>query len=295
MTRRAIFLVNHRSRSGRDLAERAARQLRSLGIELLEVPSVTKALSGDAVRRLAKQGATMAIVGGGDGTLNAAIDAVAHLRLPLGVLPLGTANDFARTLGIPQEVHKACEVIAAGRTRRVDLGIVNGKYFLNDASLGVSSAIVGRLTRAAKKRWGILAAAGLALQSAVRARRFGVEIRYGRRTMKTKAYQVTIGNGVSLGGVIGNLDASIDDGKLDLYVVESKRLVDVALMLPHVASGRYDANPYVVTAKGKRFVVKTTRRLRVFADGEPAGTTPATIVVARRAMRVFVPREQFAT
>lgn len=289
MNRRALFLVNHRSRSGRELSARARQSLESLGFELIDVPFRANDSPSRAMLQLGKRGARMVIIGGGDGTLNGAIDAVARLKLRVGILPLGTANDFARTLGLPQDLEGACRVIADGRTKSIDLGTVNGKFFLNDASMGVSSTIAVRLTRSAKKRWGVFAAAGIALQAARGARRFKVDIRCDGRSISALAYQVTIGNGVFLGGVVANYDASVHDGLLDMYVLETKRVGDVARMLPFAAAGMYDANPFVLTGKGKRFVLNTSRRLKIFTDGEPAGTTPAVIRVAPRALRVFVP------
>jgi diacylglycerol kinase (ATP) len=289
MSRRALFLVNHRSRSGREFSDRARSALVRFGFDLVDVPRASKETPSQALLALGKRGASIAIIGGGDGTLNGAIDALARLKVRVGILPLGTANDFARTLGIPQDLEGACRVIAGGRTKSIDLGTVNGKFFLNDASMGVSSTIAARLTRSAKKRWGVFAAAGIALRAVRGARRFTVDIRCDRRTISASAYQVTIGNGVFLGGVVTNHDASVRDGLLDMYVLESKRAADVVRMLPYAAAGIYDANPFVLTAKGKRFVVKTSRRLRIFTDGEPAGTTPATIAVVPKALRVFVP------
>jgi diacylglycerol kinase (ATP) len=289
MTRRALFLVNHRSRSGRELSARARDALMNLGFDLIDVPRTSKESPSQALLEFGRRGASLAIVGGGDGTLNGAIDALARLKLRVGILPLGTANDFARTLGIPQDLDGACRVIADGRTKSIDLGTVNGKFFLNDASMGVSSTIASRLTKSAKKRWGVFAAAAIALRAVRGARRFIADIRCDRRLISASAYQVTIGNGIFLGGVVANYDASVHDGLLDMYVLESKRPADVARMLPYAAAGIYDANPFVRTAKGKRFVVKTSRRLNIFTDGEPAGTTPATIAVAPKALRVFVP------
>jgi diacylglycerol kinase family enzyme len=76
-------------------------------------------------------------VGGGDGTLNAAADCVMQMNRPLGILPMGTANDLARTLGIPADLDAAVQIIAAGRTRRIDLDLVNGHPFFNVASIGL--------------------------------------------------------------------------------------------------------------------------------------------------------------
>ena len=94
------------------------------------------------------------IVAGGDGTLNAALQGLVEAGLPLGIIPLGTANNLARTLGIPSDPAGACEVIAAGHRRRIDLGWVNGRYFCTTASVGLSVQITEELSPEAKRRWG---------------------------------------------------------------------------------------------------------------------------------------------
>lgn len=289
MRHKALFYVNRRSRNGRALAERAAAMLDELGFDLIDVPALGHGSIASALREPQARGADLAIVGGGDGTLNSAVDALARAKLPVGILPLGTANDFARTLGIPQSLRAACATIRKGRVKAIDLGSVNGKFFLNGASLGLANAAAGMLTKAAKARWGIFAAAGMALAAATRARRFRVNVRCDRKEIKADAYQVIIGNGIFFGGFMANFDARVDDRRLDMIVLETKRIADLARMIPYAASGQYDANPYLLTMKGRRFDVTTSRTMRIFADGDLVGKTPATIRVAPAALKVIVP------
>ena len=96
----------------------------------------------------------LVIVGGGDGTLNSAASGLAYTGLPLGVLPLGTANDFARTVGIPNDPVKAAEIIAAGNAKPVDLGEVNGHLFFNVASIGFSAELAARTERTRQEALG---------------------------------------------------------------------------------------------------------------------------------------------
>ena len=96
----------------------------------------------------------MVIIGGGDGTLNAAAAGLAELKLPLGILPLGTANDLARTLKIPPDLKSALEIIGGGRIRSIDVGIVNDVMFFNVASIGLSAELAEKLTAETKRRFG---------------------------------------------------------------------------------------------------------------------------------------------
>ena len=117
-----------------------------------------------------------AVVGGGDGTINAAAFGVIEAGLPLGILPMGTANDLARTLGIPSDIDGAARFIADGNTRRIDLGLVNGEPFFNVASLGLSAELAQKLTRDIKRRFGRLGYALVALNVLAHARPFRATI-----------------------------------------------------------------------------------------------------------------------
>src|SRR3712207_6143705 len=125
MSQRALLLVNRHARQGQGSLDQAAGQLRDLGLQITEEP-ISKARRPSDLIRAYRGRVDLVIVGGGDGTLNAAVDGLVDAQLPLGILPLGTANDLARTLGIPTDLAAACQVIAAGQRRQIDLGWVNG-------------------------------------------------------------------------------------------------------------------------------------------------------------------------
>ena len=153
--RRVLLVVNPRARRGTGPIAAARGVLEQAQMTVTEaVPGEGESIA-DIIRRNARN-SDLVVVGGGDGTLNAAAPALVETSLPFGVIPLGTANDFARTIGIPTDPRKAAELIAAGNLKWIDLGEVNGKLFFNVASIGFSAELAHELTVEAKRRWGTL-------------------------------------------------------------------------------------------------------------------------------------------
>lgn len=204
------------------------------GMALVRAFPADRDAVADLIRQHARLGTVDCVVmGGGDGTLNAAALALAETKLPLGVLPLGTANDFARTLDIPADLPAAAAVIADGLTRRVDLGIVNGHPFFNVASIGLSVRLTRELTAERKRRWGRFAYAIAAARALSQARRpfTALIARDGYAPERVKTPQIAVGNGRYYGGGMAVREsARIDDQCLDLYSLEVKGVIRLALM-----------------------------------------------------------------
>jgi diacylglycerol kinase (ATP) len=116
------------------------------------------------------------VIGGGDGTLSKALPALLKLKKPLAVLPLGTANDLARTLGLPADPLKAAEIALGGREHKIDVGLANGKPYLNVASVGVASEVIKRQSKALKRTWRVLAYAISLMQATRRLQPFFVDL-----------------------------------------------------------------------------------------------------------------------
>lgn len=153
MTKKALLLINRYSRKGEKFLPQAVEYFYSHDFELIIKPLKHPRELGLVVQEYHKQ-VDCVIVGGGDGTLNGVVDSLVETKLPLGILPLGTANDLARTLNIPFSIKQACEVITRGNLKAIDLGWVNGKHFFNVASIGLSVEITRQLSRGLKRRWG---------------------------------------------------------------------------------------------------------------------------------------------
>lgn len=231
------------------------------------------------------------LIGGGDGTMNAAARAILDSGLPFGILPLGTANDLARTLAIPTALAEAGRVAARGRIKAIDLGEVNGKLFFNVASIGLPVAVAEAMDEGEKARWGV-AGYLLAFRRAWRSTRaFRVRIDCDGRQVSVRSIMVAVGNGrYHGGGLTVAEDAALDDGRLDLYSLRPQTLLDLALMLPALLRGRQRAFRTVLQLQGQRIELRTRRAKKINVDGEVVSRTPAVFRVLPRAVRVIVPR-----
>ena len=290
MPRRALLIVNEKSRNGAANLEASRERLKAYGIEPIYRACERRE---DLSRLIVEQGkeVDLVVIGGGDGTINAAAEGVIEEGLPLGILPLGTANDLARTLGVPPDLDAAARIIAAGRTRRIDLGLVNGQPFFNVASLGLSAELAQELTSDAKRRFGRLSYAIAALRVLSRARPFSAIISSPEGTARVRTLQIAVGNGRYYGG--GNAvetSAAIDDEHLDLYSLELNRAWKLALMARSFRAGSHGAWREVRAVRSKEFDVRTRKPRPINADGEIVTHTPAHFAIRPGVVEVFAPR-----
>lgn len=290
MDRRALILANPHSRSAGAGVDAAVAELHKAGIDVLRPAWREGESLASTIERYGDK-VDFVVIAGGDGSLNAAASALIEHGLPLGILPGGTANDLARTLGLPLDMAGAARVIAAGRIEAIDVGDVNGKPFFNVASLGMSAKLADRLSRETKRRWGRLAYALTATEVLIEARRFGAVIRSDEgEEVTVRSLQIAVGNGRHYGGgMIVEETAKIDDGRLDLYSLEFADVWKLPFMALAFRQGRHGLKDEVRTMSGSRFEIQTRRPMPVNADGEIVTQTPAVFSVRPRAIQVFVP------
>ncbi len=287
--RKAVLLVNPGARSGGDGIDALAARLAAGGVAVAREPMGSVEAVTACLQRWADD-ADCAVVAGGDGSINMASAGIAASGLTLGILPMGTANDLARTLGLPETPEAAADVILAGHRRRIDLGTVNGKPFFNVASIGLATDLARELSGDLKKRWGRLGYAIAAFRALARARRFSATIIESDTSTRTRTMQIAVGNGRFYGGgTVVASHAEIDDGHLDLYSLEMRQVWRLALMLPSFRSGEHGAWSEVHTARGTEFQILTVKPRPVNADGEIITETPARFAVHPNAVSVFVP------
>lgn len=287
--RRALMLVNPNARRGGEALEPVIERLAQGGVDaVIERFETPDEVSADIVRR--RHEADMVIVCGGDGTINSAARGVLETKLPMGIMPMGTANDLARTLGIPDDLLRAADVISAGHISRIDLGEVNGHPFFNVASLGLSVELARGLTPDAKRRWGKLGYALAALKVASRAKRFRAEIISDAGRERVKTLQIAVGNGVHYGGgTVIHAEATIEDGHLDLYSLELKNVWKFGLMLGAFRRGEHGAWDEVRTARSTEFDIRTEKPMPINTDGDLITETPAHFLIRSKAVSVFSP------
>ncbi|MEC4895694.1 MAG: lipid kinase [Oscillatoria sp. PMC 1051.18] len=290
LNKTALLIVNLHSRNGQQHRSEIIDRLKSLGFSLVEASTENPQELPNLIRSYSDR-VDLVIVGGGDGTLNLAIEGLLDTKLPLGIIPLGTANDLGRTLGIPRNLAAACDAIAQGKKKQIDLGWVNGQYFFNVASLGLSVKITKQLTKEAKRRWGVFAYAATALKVISKSRPFQAKITVNGETVAVKTVQVAVGNGRYYGGGMQIVsDATIDDQRLDLYSLEVKHWWQIVALFPALWSGRHPRWLGIRLLEGQEITIDTKKPRQINTDGEITTKTPANFRVIPRALSVIVPQ-----
>lgn len=286
-----LVLINGRSRRGDDpQVTGALKALRDGGVTPLEYyPESPDGISEIIEKHRVEIDAV--VIGGGDGTLHIAAESLVKYGLPVGILPLGTANDLAKTLGISGDLQEAVRIILMGHFKPINLGMVNGEYFFNVANIGLGVKVARQLSGQAKKNLGILSYAKSLLGVFRRQRPFRVTIDCddGRR-LELKSMQVAVGNGKFYGGGIAiSEDADIGDNGLVLYSLEPKNVWQAAVLGPLFKLGKIKGVEGVTLLRSEKFRVITRRPMTISADGEIVSKTPADFGFLPNALNVYVP------
>ncbi|MFN7101191.1 MAG: lipid kinase [Pseudorhizobium sp.] len=288
-TKTALLLVNPNSRRGRASLPKVRSLLDQANIRYIERPADTRETSSETIVNRAQE-IDCVIVGGGDGSLNAAAPGLLQTKLPLGVLPLGTANDFARTVGLPVELEAAVAVIAKGKTTSIDLGMANEHPFFNVASIGFSADLAMSLTEEAKKRWGKLGYAIVAARLLAGSRLFTAELEHDGHVEELRTFQVAVGNGRFYGGGMSvHADATAQDGMLDFYSLEVDHWWKLLTLLPSLRKGTHGRWNEVRAFSTKDLIIRTSKARAVNLDGELKTETPVHFSIIEKAVSVFVP------
>jgi YegS/Rv2252/BmrU family lipid kinase len=289
---RAVALVVNPSAGGGRAAKalpRVQARLRALGLDV-ETDATrdldhARALAADAAR----SGRVVAALGG-DGLLGCVAGALRDVPgAVLGVLPGGRGNDFARTAGIPLDAEAACEVIAQGSARPVDLGAAGERAFIGIASLGFDSD-ANRIANEAPPQLGRLVYVYGLLRALAAWRHAAFTVEVDGERVSFTGWSVAAANSKAYGGgMLLAPDARIDDGALDVVLISDLGKLAYVRAAPSVFKGTHVSNPAVRILRGAEVRVESDRPFVVYADGDPIGETPITLRALPGALQVLMP------
>jgi YegS/Rv2252/BmrU family lipid kinase len=289
----AVVVVNVQSRRGEEAFEEACERLGSAGVKVIARHAVKDPDEmRPIVQRAIAERAPMIIVGGGDGSLSTTIDDFLGSETVFALLPLGTANSFARTLGVPLDLEGAINVIANGRKRRIDLGAIDGDYFANAAAMGLSPLIAETVPHKLKRYLGMGGYLIWAVRVAFKFRPFRLHVYVGDEVHRVWATEARIANGSHHGGVELVENAELDSGEIIVQAVTGRSILGLAWSW-FATLFKLRARELTVTEfHGRELRLVAKPRQKISIDGELSARTPVTVSVARAAVWVAAPREE---
>jgi diacylglycerol kinase (ATP) len=245
-------------------------------------------------QQAARDGAEIIIAAGGDGTLHAIANGVLNTNSTLGILPMGTMNNIARSLNIPEDIKQACAIIAAGETSQIDVGKINDTIFLEVAGIGLEAALFPAAEELKKR--GILSTLqgiihGLYTLIAFSPTKFTITFD-GRKRRHVQAIQISICNSPYYGAHLQFAPTAImDDGLLNVLIYRKFSKFDYLRHAYSISKGQRDLAPRVSRRKIKTMRIEAEHPVEIHADGVPQGYTPATISIQPGVLKVRVPKK----
>ncbi|GAA3412623.1 diacylglycerol kinase [Paenibacillus hodogayensis] len=293
MAKRARLIYN--PTSGREeMKRRLPEILQRLEYGGLETSTHATIGEGDAAVAAADaidRGFDVIIAAGGDGTLYEVINGMAEKerRPPLGILPVGTTNDFARALGIPKHWEFAVDLILQQHTRKIDVGKVNQRYFINIAGGGSMTELTYEVPSKLKTMLGQLAYYMKGLEKLPRLRPTELSFVSKEKHVHEEVMMFLICNSNSVGGFERLApDASLSDGLLDVFILRKCNLAEFIRIVSSALRGEHMNDPHVIHFKTQSIQVTSPDYVQLNLDGEFGGTLPCTISVLPDHLHIFV-------
>jgi YegS/Rv2252/BmrU family lipid kinase len=288
--RSAILIVNALSRQGEKQFAVAREKLVEAGIELIDAVAIKKqGTLADMVGKAMARKPPMLILGGGDGTLSSAVDELVGTDTVFAILPLGTANSFARSLQIPLDLDGAIAVIASGEVRRIDLGMIDDDYYCNCAAIGLSTKIGGQIPPLLKKTLGRLGYLIWATWQSMKFKSFELIVTHDGIREEVEALEVRIANGPYHGGVELIDDADPESGEIVVQAVVGRSAAQLGWSWFASYLKLRARKHTTIEYRGREIRVETVPPLKVSIDGEVLAKTPFTARIVPRAVAVMVP------
>jgi diacylglycerol kinase (ATP) len=289
---RIIILLNPNAGRGRArlVLREALEVVQREGVET----DVQESRDAQHLLRLARQAVAEkpdAIVSlGGDGTQHYVLNGIVGSDIPLGIIPCGSGNDFAKGLGIPTQTRTAAEVLCAGHIRRVDLGRAGDTVYSCIAGAGFDSVVTRYANERVRRLRGSWAYAWSIFRCLETYRPEPLEIVSEAQEFSGEVTFAGVGNNVSYGGGIHLTPrAKLDDGLLDVCIVPYLRKLELLRWVPRAYRGEHLQHPRIIYFQARKVFLSTSSRMELFGDGEFMQELPATIEIVPRVLPVIVP------
>lgn len=269
------------------LLQQASRQT---GCTWQIVPTTRPGEAISLARQAALQGTPIVVAAGGDGTCGEVVNGLMGTDSQLGILPLGTGNDFARCAGISENLAVAVETLVTGKARPIDVGWVAGRWFINVAGCGFDAAVAQRVNRGYPILHGTGAYVAAVYQTLLTFKPVQMHITVDDEEIDVRAMLCSVANSQSYGGGMRIAPlAQIDDGLLDVCIVKAVSKIEFIRTFPSVFRGTHITHSSFWMLKAKRVKVISQPPVPLLIDGDVEGSTPTEFRVVTKGIRVILP------
>lgn len=284
--------------SGREMAKKNIAyildRLEGAGYEASAYATKGKGDATRGAKRAVRRKFDLVVAAGGDGTINEVINGLAEkeYRPKLGVLPLGTTNDFARAVNIPRDIVKACDVLCDGYEMPIDIGKANDHYFINIAGGGKLTELSYDVPSKLKTMLGQLAYYIRGIEMLPSLRPTKVKIEYDDQTFSGDIMLFLVSNTNSVGGFEKLApDASLNDGRFDMIILKAVNLAEFIRLASLASRGEHMKDAKIIYAQASRIKIEAEEKMQLNIDGEYGGDLPGEIINLRRHLHMMVPKE----
>lgn len=258
-----------KSQSKVELVEQA---LQTVGLDYQLVVTEYSRHAEALAQQAALEGWSLVVAAGGDGTVNEVLNGLMQAdpdkqRSTLGIIPLGTGNDVAHALALPNDVTEACRRLVEGRTRLIDLGLVNGRYFCNNSAVGLETIVT--INQNEMRRLGSVRYLLAAVKTILTAQSWSMRLVWDHGVFEGPVALVSVGNSTRTGGSFYMTPkACLDDGLLDFVYAFGMSRHQMLRLLPQTLSGKHINHPLVVYQRTKSLTITATPPTPIQTDGE---------------------------
>ena len=236
------------------------------------------------------EGATTIVAAGGDGTVGEVANALVGTNIPLGVLPMGTGNDFARTLGIGLDLNLAVRTIVFGKTTNIDLGKGPGGYFINVAGCGFDAEVAYQINHKFRRLRGTSAYIVAVVSTLMKLQPYPITLTIDGVLQHETVMLCAVANAKTYGGGMRIApNADISDGLFDIVLVGKVTKLEFLRTFPKVFKGTHLDHPQVKVLRGQTVRIESDRKMPVLADGEEIGFAPVEFSLVKGGLSVLVP------